>query len=829
MYHSGSSTEDNTQDLHNVLRSEIFNSFDRVVICGDYNYPTAKWDGSWSNEKDESFYEAVRDGFFTQHVNKPTRYREGQQSNVLDLVFTRDERDINDIFYCSPLGKSDHVMLKIITSIPTTEEKCETSRRYDWAKGNYAKMREYIANVDWSVLNEMDVEGCWVFIKSKLQEAIDLFIPIRIIKDKVKDKPPWMSHRVKKSVKKKYLLFKRYIDSDCSRDYHDYIRMRNEVTKLIKQSKVQHEKKVASQSKTNPKSFWKYINSFRKCRDSVAALLKEDGTLATSDQEKADMLIKFFSSVLTVEDKSNIPHIPPGERSNGEFVKDITITEAQVQEKLSKLNPNKSPGPDKIYPRILQELNVELAGPLAILFNKSIKEGKLPKEWKLAEITAIFKKGNRMSTNNYRPVSLTCILCKLMEQFIRDVVQNHMEHFKLYCKCQHGFRKGKSCVTQLLEVMDDFSNYIDNGQAFDVIYLDFKKAFDSVPHERLLVKLKSYGIDGNLFRWIKDFLSERLQYVKVGSKCSSTMNVTSGIPQGSILGPILFLIFINDLPDCVQSISTIFADDTKAYNTCDKSDILQEDIKALQEWSKKWQLFFNCSKCKCIHFGKNNPCTEYHFETEKGKEPIPKCTEEKDLGVIFDDTLKFDLHIESIVRKANSMIGLIKRNFSYINVDTFSQLYKALIRPHLEYGQLIWSPRFIRQSKKIENVQRRATKIVPCLKDLPYESRLRKLKIPTLKYRRLRGDMLNVFKILNDDNLGSCHLLPLNVSKYSTRGHNKKLLKGRFKCNLRKYSFSLRVTNTWNSLSNKTINAETTNQFKKFLDDELHSLMYKYD
>ena len=141
------------------------------------------------------------------------------------------------------------------------------------------------------------------------------------------------------------------------------------------------------------------------------------------------------------------------------------------------------------------------------------------------------------------------------------------------------------------------------------------------------------------------------------------MNVTSGIPQGSILGPILFLIFINDLPDCVQSISTIFADDTKAYNTCDKSDILQEDIKALQEWSKKWQLFFNCSKCKCIHFGKNNPCTEYHFETDKGKEPIPKCTEEKDLGVIFDDTLKFDLHIESIVRKVNSMIGLIKETF----------------------------------------------------------------------------------------------------------------------------------------------------------------------
>ena len=156
----------------------------------------------------------------------------------------------------------------------------------------------------------MDVEGCWNFIKSKLQEGIDLFIPIKICTDKVKDKPPWMSHHVKKNVKKKYLLFKRFIDSDSSTDYKEYIKMRNDVTKLIKRSKILHEKKVASQSKKNPKSFWKHVNSFRKCRENVSALQREDGSLATSDQEKADMLIKFFSSVLTVEDMTNIPHIP---------------------------------------------------------------------------------------------------------------------------------------------------------------------------------------------------------------------------------------------------------------------------------------------------------------------------------------------------------------------------------------------------------------------------------------------------------------------------------------------------------------------------------------
>ena len=198
------------------------------------------------------------------------------------------------------------------------------------------------------------------------------------------------------------------------------------------------------------------------------------------------------------------------------------------------------------------------------------------------------------------------------------------------------------------------------------------------------------------------------------------MGVTSGIPQGSILGPILFLIFINDLPDCVNSTCSIFADDTKIYNTCENNSTIQNDINALQDWSHKWQLYFNCTKCKCIHFGKNNPCNDYYFHNEEDNQSIPKCTEEKDLGVTFDNSLKFDLHIDAIVRKANSMIEIIKRNFTFINKEIFLKLYKAMIRPHLEYGQIIWSPHLIRQSKKIENVQRRATKIVPSLKDLPY-------------------------------------------------------------------------------------------------------------
>ena len=715
--------------------------------------------------------------------------------------------------------------------MPKSKVTQKESKRFDWDNGDYKNFKKYISDTDWKAIKNMNVQDCWTYIKEKIQKGIKEYVPTKIISNKTKDKPTWFSHTIKKNVKNKYKLFKRFLETDSSRDYKQYIEARNSTCKMIKKAKKCHEQKIASQAKTNPKAFWKHVNSKRKCRENVAALQKEDGSLATEDKEKADLLINFFSSVMTEEDKSNLSNIDitPGEKSNFEFITELTITAAEVKKKLKDLNPNKSPGPDRIYPKVLKELNEELAEPIADLFNKSFKEGKLPSDWKQAEITAIFKKGSRSSTNNYRPVSLTCILCKVMESFVRDKIQNHMEGLDLYCKCQHGFRQGKSCTTQLLEVMDKFSTYVDNGQDFDVIYLDFKKAFDSVPHERLLIKIKSYGIDGKLYRWIKDFLNERSQYVKVSNEYSKTMKVTSGIPQGSILGPVLFLIFINDLPEVIKSLSEIFADDTKAFNTCNNSNVIQEDLNALQEWSDKWQLFFNCSKCKCLHFGKNNQKRQYYFPTKDGNKNIPTSTEEKDLGVIFDTTLKFDLHIDSIIKKANSMIGLIKRNFSHIDIFIFQQLYKALIRPHLEYAQIIWSPQFIRQSKLIENVQRRATKLVPNLKNLTYSERLKKLNLPTLKYRRIRGDMINVYKILNSNKADSNKLLPLNKSRYKTRGHDKKLEKNRFNCKLRQCSFSVRVTNLWNSLNNNVTKADSINTFKKLLDEQLHNLKYIYD
>ena len=468
--------------------------------------------------------------------------------------------------------------------------------------------------------------------------------------------------------------------------------------------------------------------------------------------------------------------------------------------------------------------------PLTKLFNLSLESGVLPADWKLAEVVAIFKKGNKQQPSNYRPVSLTCILCKVLESFVRDAIQDHMEKLHLYSPCQHGFRKGKSCITQLLNVMNDFAHFTDNNIPFDTIYLDFQKAFDTVPHERLLMKLQAYGVTGELFEWVKSFLKERLQYVKVGGMKSSTCSVSSGIPQGSILGPILFLIFINDLPDCLKSVCHIFADDTKVYNSSNNDIILQNDIDELHKWSLKWQLHFNSSKCKCIHFGNGNPQNQYFFHNDHDSILIEKATEEKDLGVIFESNLKFDKHINSAVNKANQILGIIKRNFTFMDETIFLKLYKALVRPHLEYGQSVWYPHLKRQTQLIENVQRRATKLLKNIKNLSYKERLIHLNLPSLKYRRIRGDLIYVYNIFkNESNCPENILLTLAPKSHNTRGHPLKLFKKNVKNDSGKFSFSQRVTENWNNLSINTVKANNINKFKNLLDEELMIIKYEFD
>ena len=571
---------------------------------------------------------------------------------------------------------------------------------------------------------------------------------------------------------------------------------------------------LALSVKLNPKSFWKYAKSRLKTRASIPALDKPDGTKAVLPDDKANALNKYFNSMFTVE---NIVIPLPTQEFKGEILSNITITPDLVWKKLKTLNANKSQGPDKFHPFFLKELADEICIPLPNLLSKSLEEGA-HKTWLNAFITAIHKKGSKKSVGNYRPISITSVISKIMESIIRDSIVHHMTQNDLFSDAQHGFVPGRNCITQLLLCMEEWTNLMEQGYAFDVVYTDFAKAFDSVPHKRLLVKLKNLGINGKILKWMNSFLTGRKQCVVVEGKKSEWKPVVSGIPQGSVIGPILFVCFINVLPSKVEyNMCKLFADDCKIYGVIDlprNTSTIQSDLDDLRNWSEYWQLPFNESKCKAIHFGFHNPKIDYKLNSHT----LEVVHEEKDLGIIIDDTLRFHQQTACVVKEANQVLGVIKISFNTRDEITITTLYKSMVRPHLEYANAIWGPHFQADIIKVESVERRATKMICGLTNLTYQERLKTLKLRSLVYRRRRGNMIQIFNILND-------YLRIDKNQFfkiregsRTRGHGNKIFKERAIRRPRRNNLPQKSANDWNSLPEKVVNSPSVNIFKYRLD-----------
>ena len=491
----------------------------------------------------------------------------------------------------------------------------------------------------------------------------------------------------------------------------------------------------------------------------------------------------------------------------------IDITEENVKFYIDKVH--KSPGSDAIHAIVLKELKDILAKPLSDIFNSSINSGEIPVVFKRANVTPIFKKGNKKLPSNYRPISLTSLVGKLQESIIRDHLVNHLNRYNLIRASQHGFRNNKSCLTNLLEFFNKVVNDYDKHGAVDIIYLDFRKAFDLVPHKKLLLKIKAHGIDGNVLKWIEEWLTERKQRVVINGIKSSYVPVTSGVPQGSVLGPILFLIYINDLDANVINNIAKFADDTKISGIADNlesCESIQNDLNNITEWSTTWGMEFNVEKCKTLHIGNKN----INFPYNMGGNNLSVTAEQKDLGIIVDNKLKFSKQCVEASKKANKMLGFIARTFEYRSKDIILPLYKSLVRPHLEYAVQCWSPHYVKDITVLERVQRRATKLIPAIRNLPYSTRLQRLHLHSLELRRIRGQMIEVFKILNG--FDEAENLIVRSSNSVTRTNGYKLRGIRFKTDIAKKNFSNRIVNAWNLLPASVVSSDSINQFKNRLD-----------
>jgi len=501
-------------------------------------------------------------------------------------------------------------------------------------------------------------------------------------------------------------------------------------------------------------------------------------------------------------------------------INNIDFNSSVVYKHLRQLKPKTSSGPDGLSALFLKNLSSSLALPLSILFKLSFSSGILPDIWKSAIITPIFKKGQTCDPGNYRPISLTCVLCKLMESVIKDNLIKHLYDNKLITKHQHGFLTKHSTCSQLLECVNDWSIALNFRNSVDVVYIDFCKAFDSVVHSKLLYKLKAYGINGLLLQWITNFLNNRSQSVRVGSCVSDFSAVISGVPQGSVLGPILFLVYINDLVDLFGPDVTVklYVDDAKVYiNIVDIASIntLQDALFSISRWATLWQLKISINKCSVLHLGKNNLLYDYAIDSVT----LPNVRDVRDLGVIIDSRLSFSAHYAQIVSKAHQRAGMITRCFKSKDAHLLFRAFATYVRPLLEYCSPVWSPVYKCDIAKLESVQRRFTKKLKGLHELCYLDRLDYLKAETLEKRRLKQDLIMMYKIMhNYVDIDINELFYLNGPGV-TRGHNFKLVKPLCFNNSRLHSFSCRRINCWNNLHYDIVNLTALNNFKNAIDN----------
>ena len=732
------------------------------ILCGDFNARSPVfWEGDTENNEGRLLSDILISNSLEQLICEPTHVRDDGSQSCVDLICTNQPFIFTKTGVLPSLDShSKHNIIHGTLSINMPRPPSYRRKIWDYKSAKNDRICADLSNINWQDLffnlnaSEMSLIFTDVFL-----DIIARHTSSKIVKFNDKD-APWITPQVKTAIKRNSRVYRKWVNRGRNPNVYDSVRkVQNETNKLINEAKSSYFTNLGtklSDPKTGQKQFWTAYKKLanQKQNTNIPPIIK-DGMYISNFKEKSEIFNEYFAKQCTINDNGSLlPRFIPTTNAS---LSHIFATKEQIIKTINDLNSNKAHGCDGISVSMLKLCANEIAVPLLIIFNKCINSGQFPESWKYANAQPIHKKDDRQIVSNYRPISLLPICGKILEKIVFDQVYTYLNVNNLLSKNQSGFRPGDSTIYQLLSItssiFEDFEKY-DETRA---IFLDISKAFDKVWHEGLIFKLQRNGISGNLLTFFQNYLSNRHQRVVLNGQESKWMCLGAGVPQGSVLGPLLFLVYINDLTDNILCDMRLFADDSSLF-TCVKGvdathEKLVNDLETVTSWAYQWKMVFNPDITKqaieVIFSCKTNK--PEHPELWFNEIPIARKPFTKHLGVYLDSRLNFSKHIKEKVLKAMKGISLLKFLSKYVDRNVLSLSYKMYIRPHLDYGDVIYHNQRADLMDLVERVQYKAALIVSgCWQGTSRKNLYDELGWESLTDRRWLRRLTIFYKITND-------------------------------------------------------------------------------
>ena len=814
--------------IDNVL--EIVKKEKKICyLLGDFNIDLLK-----QNEHPETneFLDKMYTNSFLPCITKPTRAT-SNTSTLIDNIFSNMQN--LDYTYTSGLiytDITDHfpIFHMITNKKNTMPAQYETIRKRQFTSQNKDNFYNKLNTTSWDeILNTQQCQTSYSIFLEKIQKIYDKCFPYVNIKINKKRNKPWVTKAIKRSINVKNKLYQKSIKHPNDENKKLYKLYKNNLSKLLKKSEKNYYKELITKSQTKLKTTWKIINNIitkNKSNQINNQQIKLGNNITSDPQEIASAFNQYFAhigpSLANKIKQTTHSHTQYLEHNNLTSFYVTPTTQNEITSTIKQLNNSNSKGWDDLCCDIIINIGHLIAKPLSHIINLSFSNGIVPWELKRAKVTAIFKNGDNTNINNYRPISILPFFSKVFEKTMYKRLVSFLDKYKILHENQFGFRKNYSTALAATALIDNIVNSIENKEITVGIFIDLSKAFDTVNHTILLDKLKSYGIRGTPLLWFKSYLTNRDQYVNYKNKTSNTLPITCGVPQGSILGSLLFILYINDLPRVSSIIKFImFADDTSLLISGKDEYILQNtvnnELKKVANWLDANKLSLNINKTNFITFKSRNKKINYdNLNIMIKQTPIFRVNETKFLGITIDQFVTFKTHILNISNKLSKTIGILYKCRDVITKSSLIQLYYAIAHPYLSYCNLVWACNYETNLSRLNILQNKIIRVIFKLKKRdsakPYLSLNR---IPNVQQINSIQTAITIHKVLNTDSHVLRNIFTYNnANTYNTRQQNH-ITVPIHRTNIKKHTLSCNGPRIWNTLTHYIQTINSPYAFKK--------------